>query len=365
MRRHYVLIIIWLILSIYGTMMAFSAGYINTLLAGGFIYSHIIKQSVIIIILLILVYIFLLRKKITFYKTMKVLAPTLFIISLGLLVAVLIIGSERNNAKMVFDLFIVDFQPLELYKITIIMFLATRLEKIDHDVNLLELLSKVILPLFGSCLIILQPDLGGAIICAAVVYFMLIYNGQKVLQLIQLAAAGFIFAAISSFALLQAYQLDRITTWLNPFASSSGYQLQQSFIAISNGGLFGRGFMASAQKSFLPVPDSDFIFAIICEELGLIGAIFTVSLIFALALYIIYIGTKAHERFGMLYCFGIATLIVIQTIVNIGGVSGLIPMTGVTLPFISSGINSFIFLSIGVFAVIPISRESDIVKKKY
>lgn len=349
--------------------MAFSATYVNVTIKGGNAFVGLASQLAVIFAVGIAgIWFFFIQKKIDVYQFMKRFSKMAMYIAVGSLLVVLLIGNAavRSGARMVIPLGFVDFQPLEFFKIAIILYFAYEFSTVKPTDTLMDSIKKLIVPIAGLLLIIVQPDFGGAMICMIVIFFMLIINGQNLRQLGLLTAAGGLFGVVG-FTFLQDYQKARVFMWLNPFndAQGSGYQLINSYVAISNGGLLGSGYMSGIQKAgYLTQPGSDFIFATICEELGLLGAIFTIGILFAIAMLAISIGNTAHERYGMLYCYGFAILLLTQTFINIGGVSGVIPMTGVTLPFISEGINSYLFLTLGVFLTVPVSRVSIKEKKR-
>lgn len=369
MKKHHTIILLWFVVSLYGAAMAFSATYVNTTIKGGNAFGDLLSQLFVILIVGGAgVFVFFIQKKVNVYQLMKRFSKLSMYISLGALVVVILLGSvsARSGARMVIPLGPFDFQPMELFKISILVYFASEFSNVKPTETLIDSIKKLILPLIGIVLIIIQPDFGGAMICLIVIFFMMVINGQHLKYIGQISLGG-IAAGLIGFQFLHDYQKARIFMWLNPFndAQGSGYQLIQSYVAISNGGLLGSGYMSGIQKAgYLTQPGSDFIFATICEELGLIGAVFTIGIIFAIAMMAISIGNSAHERYGMLYCYGFAMLLLTQTFVNIGGVSGVIPMTGVTLPYISSGINSYLFLTLGVFLTVPVSRTSIKEKKR-
>lgn len=369
MKKHHIIILLWFIVSVYGAAMAFSATYVNVTIKGGNAFIGLASQLIVILAVGIAgVWLFFIQKKFDMYQLMKRFSKYAMYIAVGSLAGVLLIGDAavRSGARMVIPLGFVDFQPLEFFKIAIILYFAYQFSTVKPTDSLKDSIQKLIIPIIGLLMIIVQPDFGGAMISMIVIFFLLIVNGQNLKQIGFLTAGVGAIGAVG-FSFLHDYQKARVFMWLNPFndAQGSGYQLINSYVAISNGGLLGSGYMSGIQKAgYLTQPGSDFIFATICEELGLLGAIFTISLLFAIAMMAISIGNTAHERYGMLYCYGFAILILTQTFVNIGGVSGVIPMTGVTLPYISEGINSYLFLTLGVFLTVPVSRVSIKEKKR-
>lgn len=369
MKKHHFIILLWFIVSLYGAAMAFSATYVNLTIKGVNPFADVITQLAVILIVGIAgIYVFVIQKKVNTYQFMKRFSKALMYFSVACLLAVLLLGASatRSGARMVIPLGPFAFQPMELFKIAVPLYFASEFAYIKPTENLLDCIKKLIVPAIGLWLIKEQPDLGGAMICAGVIFFLLVINGQDLKKLFSLAGIVGVLGIIW-FQFLMDYQKARVFMWLNPFndAQKSGYQLINSYVAISNGGLLGSGYMSGIQKAgYLTQPGSDFIFATICEELGIIGGLFTIVLLCAIAVMAISIGNGAHERYGMLYCYGFAILLLTQTFINVGGVTGVIPMTGVTLPFISTGINSYLFLTLGVFLTVPISRISIKEKKR-
>lgn len=369
MKKHHFIILLWFIVSLFGAAMAFSATYVNTTIAGGNAFLGLAKQLIVIFVVGIAgIYVFMINKNLNMYQLMKRLSKLSMYASIASLIIVFLAGDSayRGGARMVIPLGPVDFQPLELFKISLVLYFASEFSTVKPSDSLIDSIKKLLIPCGGLILIIAQPDFGGAMICLIVLFFLLIVNGQNLKHLISLAGLGVLAGGIG-VSFLRDYQKARIFMWINPFndVQGSGWQLINSYVAISNGGVLGSGYMSSIQKAgYLSQSGSDFIFAIICEELGFLGALFTVGIIFAIAMMAISIGNSAHERFGMLYCYGFAILLLTQTFINIGGVSGVIPMTGVTLPFISTGINSYLFLTLGVFLTVPVSRMSIKEKKR-
>lgn len=356
------IILNWFLLAVFGTFMAYSAASVQTIIDGVNPYGIFIENIILTIILLIIAIIFFFQKKRTLYRLMKKMSVPLFYISILLLVLVIFKGSLAGGSKSVILIGGFNFQPLEMYKVTIILYLASKFATVRYKRSLQEIIQICIPAVLGSLLVFFQPDAGGFVILVLLMTFMVLFNGQQIKKILIVMGAGFAFLIPVGMIALSGYQSDRITLWLNPFTEgtvSDGSQFINGYIAISNGGIIGSGYMNSIQKAgYLPEPHTDYIFAIIAEELGLAGVVLTLLLLGSLVFLIFKVGYYAHERFGMLYCYGLGSLILIQTFVNIGGITGIIPMTGVTLPFISVGINSFAFLSVAVLATIPIIREA-------
>ena len=195
----------------------------------------------------------------------------------------------------------------------------------------------IVLAVFGF-LVMKEPDLGSALVLALIVATILVAAGTRPKHLATLAAAG--VSAVTILALAEPYRRARLLTFLHPFAdqTNAGYQISQSLIAIGSGGWTGVGLGAGRAKwNFLPNAHTDFIFAIIGEELGLLGGLLVIALFIAFAALGIRVALRAPDRFGTLLACGITTGIVGQAVINIGAVVGLLPITGIPLPFVSFG----------------------------
>ena len=259
-----------------------------------------------------------------------------------------------------------SFQPSEIAKLFFIIYLAGWLSKRKE----IESLKKGLLPfifllvLFGG-LIVLEPDLGTAAVIVATGLVMFYLAGARLSHLIAtiLAGGGFFYLLIIS----APYRLSRFLTFLNPEANpmGSGYQLRNALIAIGSGGLFGLGFGSSSQKYlYLPEAHTDSIFAIISEELGFLRTVLIIAAFLFLAWRGFQIAQQAPDRFGRLLAGGITAWLVIQAFINIGSMLGLIPLTGLTLPFISYGGTSLVVSLAGVGILLNISKHSSVAQQK-
>ena len=368
------LIIVWIILTIWGFINIYSASYAQAVNHNTLVVKEVIKPLIVFIVLLILLF-FLRKNSLYYYKIITNNINKIFILTLFFLVIVLIIGEVRGGAKSVIDLIVVDFQPLEMIKIVIILFLAQAFSearvnvlgfKLDKLNKFNQLLQLGIISMVPVALIFLEPDLGGAIILVFVIFIMFILNGVHVKRILRIAMYALIGVIIMLFVvnnlnILHDYQMSRFSAWIDPFADrhETGWGIINAIIGISNGNLFGSGFLHSLQKSFVGTAiGTDYIFVLIAEEWGLIGVFFTIGMLVYLVTRCIRIGNYSPYRFDMLYCYGYAFLILVQVIVNVAGVCNLIPMTGVTLPFISNGLNSYLFLSLGLFFCVIIERRA-------
>lgn len=279
-------------------------------------------------------------------------------------------SSAINGAVSWIPIGPINIQPLEIAKLTVILYLAYIFDKrgpnlVKHHI-IENLAGPVILVGLITFLILLQPDTGGASILALIISIMIFAAGIPIgwgLSFI-VGIAGLLPLGISILkrfpvsVLERNYRYQRILSFLYPFQreQSGGSQLVNSYLAINNGGWFGKGLGNSIQKKgYLPAPYTDFILSITTEELGVVGATFIVGLLFFMICRIIFVGIHAHSTYRTLVCYGVAIMLFVQASFNIAGVLGLLPITGVTLPFISYGGSSIITTSIAIGLVLNIS----------
>lgn len=293
----------------------------------------------------------------------------------GLLVYVRLFGQAVNGAKGWINLGPINIQPLELAKLVLLLYLARMLAKADgrlvrgHIVS--QLLPTAIVAGLLMFLVLIEPDFGGTAILFCLVLIMYsvsgIPTGYALLSLIGitiLVVGGFsLIVAWNPSFLQDVYVYKRFIAFLHPFktAANEGAQLVNSYYAIHNGGLFGLGLGNSIQKrGYLPEPYTDFILSIIAEEVGSLGALVVLGLLFYLMILIMERGVKAQSQYSTLICFGVTAIIFFQTLFNVGAVLGLMPITGVTLPFISYGGSSLWVLSAAIGLVLNVTAEEKI-----
>ena len=270
-----------------------------------------------------------------------------------------------NGAKSWIRIGSFSFQPSTLAQLFIIMYMAfileTRKEKLRQICTSSELLKIFSIPLALVTLIAAQNDTGMMLITLSVIGIMTLCsnmhskNVKKILSLALIAGVAVLMLFVIKNALFSSgtsYRTNRLKVFLNPFSedlAAAADQVINSYVAFGNGGLFGRGLGNSIQKlGYLPEAHTDFILAIIAEELGLVGVLFVVALLLVIIGKVIFSGTKSRNTFSAMYSLGFASLLVVQGVVNIGGVTASIPMTGVPLPFISNGGSSILILSVGL-----------------
>jgi cell division protein FtsW len=295
------------------------------------------------------------------YRRWRRAAVPLLALSGILLVAVLSpLGVRVNGAQSWLAVGSARMQPAELAKLAILLFCADLLARRAHRLSDSALTLRPILVVTGGTVVLmmLQPDLGTTIVLASIVASVLFLAGVPLIRLggvLTLASAGFLALAMSA-----AYRRDRILAFLHPSEDpmNTGYQLTQSLTGVASGGLVGVGLGASRAKyGFLPNAHTDFIFAIIAEELGLLGALLVLALFAAFAVLGVRIALHAPDRFGMLVAGGITAWLVAQAVVNIGGVLGLLPITGLTLPYISFGGSSLVVTMAATGIILNIARQ--------
>lgn len=284
----------------------------------------------------------------------------LFTISLVCLVLVLTpMGINVNGANRWLGVGPFVFSPAELAKISMVLFLAHSLDKNISEIKYFWSGIAPYLAILGLVVgcIMAQPDLGTSIAIAGTVYFLLLVAGVKWSHLVSLAFAG--LAMVGAAIAVAPYRMERFIAFLDPwkYASDEGFQTIQSLYALGSGGLFGMGLGRSRQKFFyLPEQHTDFIFAILGEELGFIGAMLVIILFLLFAWRGFRIAMNAPDNFTSLLAAGLTIMIVFQAAINIGVVSGALPVTGITLPFISYGGTSLLFTMTGVGLLLNISR---------
>ena len=286
-----------------------------------------------------------------------------YLLSILLGVAVLLFGEEDNGSKRWLSLGPVSFQPSEFAKVAVIVFLSWLIEKNIKKMGKFKsivLTMLTILPIVG---LVGASNLSTAIIILGIGAVMIFTASPKYLQFFWMIAGGAGFMTI--FLALESYRLERIAIWRNPEKYEKGYQTLQGLYAIGSGGLFGRGLGNSVQKlGFLPEAQNDMIFSIICEELGLVGAGILIGVFLILIWRFFVIAAKAEDLTGALIATGAMAHMMIQIILNIAVVTNSIPNTGITLPFISYGGTSVVFLLLEMGLVLSVSGYSGRNQKK-
>lgn len=300
--------------------------------------------------------------RIDYHKWIPLAVPG-YLLSILLGVAVLLFGEEYNGSKRWLSLGPVSFQPSEFAKVAVIVFLSWLIEKNIKKMGKFKsivLTMLTILPIVG---LVGASNLSTAIIILGIGAVLIFTASPKYLQFFWMIAGGAGFMTI--FLALESYRLERIAIWRNPEKYEKGYQTLQGLYAIGSGGLFGRGLGNSVQKlGFLPEAQNDMIFSIICEELGLVGAGILIGVFLILIWRFFVIAAKAEDLTGALIATGAMAHMMIQIILNIAVVTNSIPNTGITLPFISYGGTSVVFLLLEMGLVLSVSGYSGRNQKK-
>lgn len=284
------------------------------------------------------------------YKKLEKLKWLIVIFSYLLLALVFVpgIGFSNYGATRWINLGFITFQPSELAKISFIIFASSVLSKSSEKIKSFKgLIPVLVIGAIFCLLIILEPNMSITICMAMLMVVMLFVGGANLKHFLILAVPAIALAVL--LVVIEPYRLKRLVAFVDPFASSKGegFQLVQSLFGIALGGMFGVGVFRSRQKYlFLPFAESDFILSIIAEEVGFVGVSFLLLLFVVLVLIIFKIARNAPDKFGFLLSVGIGSIIIIQCLLNVAVVTGLIPPTGLPLPFISAGSTSImIFMS--------------------
>ena len=348
-----------------GLVMLYSASYAQSEYDTGYEIStrYLQKQAVCAAIGLIALWVFSRIPAGFWYNA----AWPLYGISILLLLSVLVIGEEVNGARRWINLAGIQFQPSEVAKFTMILLFARltrtfgrRAKKFRYGVlGFGSALLGILVPLA------LEKHLSAIMLMGMVAVVMMFVAGTHPKWLLAGAAAAALFVVV--YISFMGYAGDRVTAWLHPEADpgDTGYQILQSLYAIGSGGLFGLGLGKSKQKYlYLPFQYNDYIFAIICEELGLMGAMLIIVLFSATILRGYWIALRASDRFSTVLAAGLVTLIAVQTVLNLGVVTNLLPSTGIALPFFSYG-GTALAVNLGEMGIVlSISRQRDEIKKQ-
>jgi rod shape determining protein RodA len=336
------------LLAILGLVMAYSnsAEHGESVLAAGTTFTRGLMWTGIALIVFVLATTF-------DYKWLKTFAWPIYGIQLGLLVLTLAIGHGVGGSARWISIGPFDFQFSELAKILMGIVLANYLGSRQGRLGSLpSILGACILVGPPFVLVMIQPDLGTSLALIAILVGMLFMSGASLRWLIALAAGVLAAFPLIWTYILQDYQKARIVGFLNPTCDLHGacWQIQQSLIAVGSGGLFGKGLTNSTQNqlNFLPVQESDFVAAIYLEELGFFGAMLLLVLFGALLWRLLVSGWRSRDPFGTMFAAGLASMILFQLVVNLGMVIGIMPITGIPLPFISHGGASLISLAAGL-----------------
>lgn len=295
---------------------------------------------------------------------LKRLAYPIFLLSVVLLIAVLIpgLGHKAGGAMRWLKIGGLTFQPSELAKLGLVIFLAYFLTKKEEKIRSFSFafLPTVLLSGVVIGLLLMEPDFGAALFLGLLVFLLLFISGARIIYML----GAFLLLAPALYLLLMSaeYRYKRLLSFIRPWEDPTGtsFQIIQSFLSFGSGGLFGLGLGEGRQKLFfLPAPHTDFIFSIIGEELGLVGALGVVLLFFIFTFRGIQVGMSIPDRFGSYLALGITLMVSLQALINMGVVLGLLPTKGLTLPFVSYGGTSLIANFIGLGILLRLSTHAE------
>ena len=367
-RPDLIFALIVLLLAAYGTAMVFSAGFYYAQARYGDEYYFIKRQG----IWLLIGFVAMIAASTIDVKIYKKATPAVYVCTLALLITVLIFGFVGNGAQRWISIGPITIQPSEIAKIALILALARYFE--DNAERALDLKSKRVMFIYGTLfpilimlipivLVMLQKHLSCIIILGTIGLLMIVTSGAGLGFIYGFMAAG--VSGVAALALFTDYTKKRITVWLNPEAHklTGGWQTLQGLMSIGSGGLFGLGYGKSLLKHlYVSEPANDMIFAILCEELGLIGGL-SVLILFALLIFRGFnIAMRIEGIFSRMLVLGILIKMAIQVLLNVAVVTNSIPNTGISLPFFSYGGSSLIMLFFEMGIVLSISREARITK---
>jgi len=357
---HYLLLVATIaVLNVIGVVMVLSASSVLSLTTYGSAWYFFERQLVWTVIGIIG---FVIALRIDYRRWRDWVRPMLFLTT-AMLVLVLIpqVGIYVSGSRRWLGIGAWRFQPTELAKFTLVLFAADLLTRREHELfdwrRSLRPVLVVVLALGG--LVFVEPDLDSTILIGVIAIAVLVAAGVRLRHLATISVAGLTVTTI--LALSAPYRRARLFTFLHPTADAAngGYQIVQSLIALGSGGVAGVGLGAGRSKwLFLPNAHTDFIFAVIGEELGLVGTLTVLGLFVAFAVLGIRTALRAPDRFGMLLATGITMWVVAQAAVNIGGVVGLLPVSGVPLPFVSFGGSALVFTMIAAGVLANVARQS-------
>lgn len=357
----FILLMIIICLLLFGLIMLFSASSPKALEEGN-VYSIILKQGAISALGCALMF----AASNYDYHHYKHWSKIILLATLALMYVVPVIGFASHGATRQISIGPVSFQPSEIAKFALVIYYATRFsdkKTADISSNMKNLgISVGVLLLFGfACA--LQSHLSAAVVLAVISIMMMVAAGLQMKYLYALGGLGVL--GFTALAFSASYRLDRFRALINPFAYERGigWQIIQSLYAVGSGGLFGLGLGQSRQKyRYLPEAHNDYIYAVICEELGFIGGLFVIALFVLFVWRGMSIALNAKDRFGTYMAFGITSIIGVQMLINLGVVLSILPSTGMQLPFFSAGGTSMIVMLTGMGILLNISRSSSVKK---
>ncbi len=298
------------------------------------------------------------------YKFWRKISLPLLLVSIGFLVLVFVpgIGHGLKGAQRWVDIGLFRFQPSEFLKLALVVYLAAWFSRRDGRMNSgpYSIAPFFLVLGFAGLLLLLQPDMGTLVLVTIMAISMYFFAGVSVKRFVALILV--VVLLLGAFSFLEPYRFDRLKAFIDPSADTQGYSyhISQALLGIGSGGIFGVGFGQSQQKvfNFLPEPVGDSIFAIIVEELGFVGAAILLSLFLTFTLVMVHIAKNVQMEFGKLLVMGAVVWISGQALINIAAISGVIPLTGMPLPFISFGSSSLVSILAMLGIVTNVAQHS-------
>lgn len=359
----YSIIVVLIMLAIFGLIMVYSASMVSAVQRYGVESDYFYQKQKVNLIISALVFIFIALIPYKMLQSNKILVP-MVVLSLFGLGSLFIFGHVAGNAQSWFKVGASSLQPSEFVKLCVIIYLSAVYAKKQSYIN--EFNKGVVPPLAYLLLVVvlvaIQPDVGTAAIIFLIAGMIILSSGMSFKNIGKLCGIGLIlfvpFLFMMKDILFSDIRVGRFLAFQDPFVDEQGigWQLANSYMALGSGGLKGLGLGQSIQKlGYLPESHTDFIMAVVAEELGIFGVAFVLLCLGYIVLKGIFIGIKCKDPFGSLLAIGISSMIGIQSFINLGGISGVIPLTGVPLPFVSYGGSSLLQLSIAMGILLNIS----------
>jgi len=297
------------------------------------------------------------------YRTIGKLSPYLYIANLAGLAAVFVLGVSINGSQRWIPFGSIRIQPSEFMKLVVIIVLAKYAAKFREMKNFRNLVIPGILCLIPMAMIAKQPDMGTTLVFVPLFFTIMFAGGARFKHLALIALVGIALTPVLWFGVLKDYQKGRLLAFINPESSeyrlSEGYQLIQSKVAVGSGGLTGKGWGMGTQNTheMLPERHTDFVFSVVGEEWGFAGCVFVLGLLFGIMMLCLDVAYSTGDRFGRYLAVGVAVFIFVQTLVNVSMTIGLMPITGLTLPFVSYGGSSLMPSMAGIALVINVGMR--------
>ena len=344
-------------ISVFGLVMLYSASYYTAQYKYGDAFYYVKKQAIALAVAVVAL-VGMARVPLRLVRRCQIPLLVVSYVLMGL-VFIPALGVESYGARRWLNLGFISMQPSEIAKFAYVLCCAGWMDR--YGVDKLRTLLPPLLMGAGFCvLLLLEPNMSVTMIMLGLILVMLYVGGAKGKYFALLAIP--IAVAVPVLIMMEPYRLQRLMAFLDPWASpkGEGYQLIQSYYALGSGGIFGVGFLHSRQKyMFLPFAESDFIFSVIGEEWGLVGAV----AVLAAFVYVVYLGyriaARASNRFDAMLAYGITSVIALQTLLNVAVVTGCVPPTGVPLPFVSFGGSSLVCFSAAAGVLVGIDRVND------